>query len=102
MSIVKTPKEDAILESPAIFNRQNGTVKIAGREIKIGGPAPKLKPNEKLVKYTSSICPYCYRLLPAVVFERDNKIYIRKHCPEHGEIEELYFGDAELYYRFEK
>ncbi len=94
--------EDTILESPAIFDRQTNTVKIANREIKVGGPAPKLKTGEKLVKYTSSLCPYCYRLLPAMIFERDNKIYIRRICPEHGEVEEVYYGDAELYYRFER
>lgn len=94
--------EDTILEPPATFDRQTKTVKIANREVKVGGSVPKLKPNEKLVKYTSSLCPYCYRLLPAIIFERNSKIYIRRICPEHGEVEEVYFGDTELYYRFEK
>ncbi|MEZ0290511.1 MAG: tetraether lipid synthase Tes, partial [Sulfolobales archaeon] len=48
-----------------------------------------------------SICPYCQRLLPAVIFEREEKVYIRKTCPEHGTIEELYFGDSKLYHRFQ-
>lgn len=34
--------------------------------------------------------------------ERENKLYIRRICPEHGEIEEVYFGDSELFRRFEK
>ncbi len=67
------------------------------RTLKIGGPIPKLKPNEKLLRKTQSLCPVCYRMLPAIVFERDGKVWIRKICPEHGEIEEIYWGDAELY-----
>ncbi len=77
-------------------------VEIAGRRIPIGGPMPRLRPGEKHVRVTSSLCPYCMRLLPARIFERDGKIYIRKVCPEHGETEELYYGDAKLYYRMMK
>ncbi len=96
------PKEDTILEPPASFNKALKVVRIADREIKVGGKVPSLRPGEKLVKHTSSLCPYCYRILPAIVFEREGKIYIRRICPEHGEIEEIYWGDAELYYKFEK
>lgn len=46
------------------------------------------------------MCPYCYRLLPALILERDNKVYIRKNCPEHGEIEELYYSSVKLYKKF--
>lgn len=74
-------------------------VKIANRTIKIGGPRPELKSGEKRIRGTQSICPICYRLLPAVVFERNKKVWIRRVCPEHGEIEEIYWGDAELYYK---
>ncbi len=102
-NIVKSlPSEDAILESPASFDKVSRVVKIAGKEIKVGGKVPSLRPGEKLVKHTSSLCPYCYRILPAIVFEREGKIYIRRTCPEHGEIEEVYWEDAELYYKFEK
>ncbi len=58
---------------------------------------PKVKKGEELVSITQSVCPYCYRILPAIVVERDGKIYIRRVCPEHGEIEELYYGDIEIY-----
>ncbi len=63
---------------------------------------PKLKENEELIAYTLSVCPYCLSLLKAVIFKRDGKVWIRKKCPEHGEIEELYWGDYELYARFRK
>jgi uncharacterized radical SAM superfamily Fe-S cluster-containing enzyme len=74
-------------------------VEIAGKRIPVGGRLPKLKPGEKHVAVTTSLCPYCRRLLPARIVERDGKIWIRRVCPEHGEIEELYYGDAKLYYR---
>ncbi len=56
----------------------------------------------KLVRETRSICPDCNRILPANIVEHDEKIWLKKTCPEHGEIEELYFGSADMYYRFAK
>ena len=56
----------------------------------------------KQIRETKSICPECNKILPANVFERDGKIWIRKTCPDHGQIEELYFGSAEMYYKFAK
>ncbi len=63
---------------------------------------PPLRDGEELITYTLSACPYCNSLLRAVIFKRDGKVWIRKVCPEHGEIEELYFGDYEMYERFRK
>lgn len=68
----------------------------------VGGPIPRLREGEKLVAYTTSLCPYCERLLPAIIYEKDDKIYIRKTCPVHGTIDELYFSSAKLYHRFMK
>jgi len=91
-----------ILPAPGKYDPHEKIVRIADREIKIGGPLPKIDlEKEKLVRVTQSICPYCQRLLPAVIIERGEKIYIRRTCPEHGSIEELYFGDAKLYHRFQ-
>ncbi|MGC9107546.1 MAG: radical SAM protein, partial [Infirmifilum sp.] len=61
---------------------------------------PALKEGEELITYTQSVCPECNSLLTAAVFKRDGKVWIRKVCPEHGEFEELYFGDAAAYERF--
>ena len=84
-----------------VMLRRNGEryVEIAGRRIKIGGPLPKVRKGEKLVRLTGSICPACLRLLPAVIVAREGKLYIRKVCPEHGEIEDLYYGDESFYWR---
>ncbi|MCD6509424.1 MAG: radical SAM protein [Thermoprotei archaeon] len=69
---------------------------LSQKEIKVGGPTPELKEGEQLIRKTQSLCPECYRLLPAIIFEREGKAWIRRICPEHGEIEELYWGDADL------
>lgn len=84
----------------AVLLKDKKILKIAEREIPLtGGPKPELKEGEKLIMWTRSVCPEDYRILPAVIFERDNKIWIRRICPEHGEIEEIYWGDADLYYK---
>ena len=56
----------------------------------------------KPIRETRSICPHCNRIVTANVFEREGKIWLGKTCPEHGEIEELYFGSADIYYKFAK
>ncbi|RLF17355.1 MAG: radical SAM protein [Thermoprotei archaeon] len=72
------------------------TISIAGRTIKIGGPSPEIREGERLLWKTTSVCPECYRLLPAIIIEREGKAWIRRVCPEHGEIEEVYWGDVEM------
>ena len=56
----------------------------------------------RILKQTTSICPECKRTLPSTIYEEDNKVYISKTCPEHGEFTDLYWGDYELYLRAEK
>jgi len=46
---------------------------------------------------TRSICPICRKVIDAQVLLRDNKVYMRKRCPEHGPFEALIYGDAEAY-----
>ncbi len=61
--------------------------------------------NERLVKdadyifyeLTRSICPECRRVIDGHVILRDNKVYMRKRCPEHGQFESLIYGDAQAY-----
>lgn len=62
--------------------------------------APKLDQQRSFIRKTQSICPECNRILPAIVFERDDKVYMTKVCPEHGETEELYFGSYAMYQKF--
>src|SRR5215467_10247573 len=46
---------------------------------------------------TRSICPQCRRVIDAHILLRDNKVYMRKRCPEHGLFEGLVYGDAQAY-----
>jgi uncharacterized radical SAM superfamily Fe-S cluster-containing enzyme len=66
------------------------------------GKPPELREGERLVAYTLSTCPHCYALVAAVLYEKGGKVYERKVCPEHGEFEELYFGDYATYERFRR
>ncbi len=90
-----------ILKSPAklVKTPQGLFIEIAEKRIPVGGPIPPLREGEKHLRFTTSLCPICKRLLPARVFERDGKVWIRRICPEHGEIEELYYGDVKIYER---
>ncbi|MEM4528774.1 MAG: radical SAM protein, partial [Desulfurococcaceae archaeon] len=45
---------------------------------------PSLREGEEVLSLTMSVCPYCYRALPAIIFERSGKVYIRRVCSEHG------------------
>ncbi|MET1160460.1 MAG: tetraether lipid synthase Tes [Thermoprotei archaeon] len=63
---------------------------------------PRVRQGEELLSLTQSVCPNCYRILPAIIVEREGRVYIRRECPEHGEIEELYYGDVELYKKMKK
>jgi uncharacterized radical SAM superfamily Fe-S cluster-containing enzyme len=52
---------------------------------------------EKVLSHTQSLCPECLQVLPATVFERDGKVWIRKRCPKHGPVEEVYWSDAGMF-----
>ncbi len=46
---------------------------------------------------TRSICPECKRVIDGHILLRDNKVYLRKRCPEHGKFEALVYADAQAY-----
>ena len=46
---------------------------------------------------TRSICPECKAVVDAQIIIRQNKVYMRKRCPEHGWFEGLISSDAEMY-----
>jgi uncharacterized radical SAM superfamily Fe-S cluster-containing enzyme len=56
----------------------------------------------QFIKETKSICPECFKVLDATIFEEDNKVYIKKECPEHGKFQDVYWSDYEQYQRAEK
>ncbi len=53
-------------------------------------------------EFTRSICPTCKKLIDAHILLRDNKVFMRKRCPQHGQFEALVFGDAELYTQIQR
>ncbi|MDY6931739.1 MAG: radical SAM protein [Halobacteriota archaeon] len=55
-----------------------------------------------LPKTTSSLCPVCKEIISAEVFERDGSVWMRKECAKHGEFEDIYWSDADLYLKVEK
>lgn len=58
---------------------------------------PKQDADYVFYELTRSICPTCRRVIDAHILLRDNKVFMRKRCPEHGEFEALVYGDAEDY-----
>lgn len=55
-----------------------------------------------LLKETKSICPLCYKVVDAFIYESDGKVLIKKSCAEHGSYEDLYWSDYEQYKRVQK
>ncbi len=47
---------------------------------------------------TVSLCDHCYRHIPAVVYEDQGKILMKKNCPEHGELDSVVEVNPEFYY----
>ncbi len=58
---------------------------------------PKKDADYVFYELTRSICPECRRVIDGQVLIRDNKVYMRKRCPDHGVFEGLIYGDAQLY-----
>jgi uncharacterized radical SAM superfamily Fe-S cluster-containing enzyme len=53
--------------------------------------------DEVFVEFTKSICPVCKVVVDAQVNIRQDKVYLRKRCREHGPFEALVYGDAQAY-----
>ncbi len=48
-------------------------------------------------EYTNSLCNECLKVIPAKIVFKDNKVYLLKHCPKHGEQLELLEHDIEYF-----
>jgi tetraether lipid synthase len=58
---------------------------------------PRVDRDEVFLEYTKSICPVCKAVVDAEINVRDDKVYLRKRCRDHGSFEALVYSDAELY-----
>lgn len=56
-----------------------------------------LKNGEILVETSESVCPKCLRIINCLILFRENKVYMRKYCEEHGLFEVLIYSDADDY-----
>src|SRR5258708_11991135 len=65
-------------------------------------PSIRVKHDSDYVFYelTRSICPQCRRVIDAHIILRDDKVYMRKRCPECGPFEALVYADAQAYTTF--
>ena len=46
---------------------------------------------------TRSICPECRNVIDAQIILRDNRVFMRKRCPDHGWFEGIISSDAKMY-----
>jgi 7,8-dihydro-6-hydroxymethylpterin dimethyltransferase len=53
---------------------------------------------DTLIKTTLSLCPNCLTHVPAVVVNRANKIWLLKHCKEHGHSSAVIENDSRFYH----
>ena len=58
---------------------------------------PREDRDEVFLELTRSVCPLCKRVIDAEVNVRDDRVLLRKRCPEHGEFEALVYSDADAY-----
>ncbi|MBE6488937.1 MAG: radical SAM protein [Methanosphaera stadtmanae] len=49
------------------------------------------------ISKTKSLCPECLKILDAEVYIEDNKVFIEKNCPEHGNFKNTYWRNADAY-----
>jgi uncharacterized radical SAM superfamily Fe-S cluster-containing enzyme len=66
------------------------------------GPPRKKDADYVFYELTRSICPDCRRVIDAQVILRDNKVFMRKRCPQCGLFEALVYGDAAAYVSLSK
>lgn len=61
-----------------------------------------------MIKYSSinsktkSICPECFKNIPAEIIESNGKILLIKKCRTHGEFKDIYWSDSDLYKKYKK
>ena len=51
---------------------------------------------------TRSICPECFKVLDATIYEKNGIVYIKKNCIEHGPFQYIYWSDIKEYQRVKK
>ena len=58
----------------------------------------RLKDFDRVLKTTISLCPDCLAHVPALVFTRSGRVFMRKLCDSHGHSEALLENDENFYH----
>ena len=53
------------------------------------------------INNTKSLCPTCLKVLSSSLLEMDGKVIMKKTCPEHGDFEDVIWGNYSEYKRAE-
>ncbi|MBI4318602.1 MAG: radical SAM protein, partial [Chloroflexi bacterium] len=61
------------------------------------GKKTALSVNYVFYELTRSVCPECRQVIDAQIILRNNRVYLRKLCADHGNFEALFYGDAQAY-----
>jgi uncharacterized radical SAM superfamily Fe-S cluster-containing enzyme len=85
-SDLSTPHLSSANPSPTAFETPHGSLSRQKKDV-----------DYVFFELTRSICPQCRRVIDAHILLRDNKVYMRKRCPEHGLFEGVVYGDAQAY-----
>ena len=68
------------------------------RAVTNGGAIPEKRTADSIFyELTRSLCPECNALIDGEIHLKNNKVYLRKRCPDHGRFEALLSTDAEGY-----
>ncbi len=51
----------------------------------------------KIYNYTKALCPVCTGVVNAQIIESENKVYLKKYCPQHGTTLALICSDSGWY-----
>lgn len=55
-----------------------------------------------LPKEIQSFCPECKEVIEATLFEHDGKVMMEKSCAIHGDFQDIYWSDVDLYLKAER
>ncbi len=62
---------------------------------------PRPRADYTMIGMTDSLCPECMTVVRAKIITRGNRVYFRKHCPEHGTREDFVCSDVSWWDRGE-
>ncbi len=74
---------------------------VTGKPLKSTGPVARSAPLG-LPRTEDSLCPECFRVIPATLADEGGRVVMRKACPDHGPVEDVVSASASLFLRLER